>query len=583
MKTRTCLLANSLKPGWPRSPLCLVLSSLFFAFSAQAAPPDAGSLLNEQRQSGAALPDRLPAGRDKDIERMPMADTGARILIKGFRFSGAEGLATEAELQELVKTNIGKSLSFTELQELVAVVTGYLREKKGYLLARAYLPKQDVTGGIIEIAILAGKVDGKVRIDLKPPHRIDPGRLQCMADTAVAEGSTIRLEDLERAVLLMNDLPGMSTQASLERGDMPGATRIVIHAEEGRLFNGSVMADNYGDRYTGTARATAQLAVNDPLGRGEQFSVSYTGAENLNQGSLAASLPITASGLMANVAATVMHYKLGGDFANLNAKGRTETFSAGLGYPLMRSRNASLWLNLGAEELKMKDESNGATTRDRKVKLVSLGLTGSFYDGYGGGALTSSNLAFYQGDVDLSGLPANAAWDALGPRTAGSFFRALYSLARLQHVTGQLSAFASLRGQFSDGNLDSSQKFILGGPSGVRAYPVGEASGDQGYLLTLEGRYDLNSNVQLVGFADGGCINLNHQVWAGAVNNISGRNQYCLSGAGVGINVGKVGQYSLRASMAHALGNNPGRSLTGQNADNRSDKTRFWMQAVVWF
>ena len=116
-------------------------------------------------------------------------------------------------------------------------ITNYLREKKGFLLARAYLPKQDVTAGIVEIAVIAGRIDGKVRIDLKDPYRIRASFLQGMADRAVPGDSPVRMEQIERAVLLMNDLPGLNSQASLEPGGVPGTTRLVVSAAEGRLFH----------------------------------------------------------------------------------------------------------------------------------------------------------------------------------------------------------------------------------------------------------------------------------------------------------------------------------------------------------
>ena len=158
----------------------------------------------------------------------------------------------------------------------------------------------------------------------------------------------------------------------------------------------------------------------------------------------------------------------------------------------------------------------------------------------------------------------------------------------LQRVTQQIALFASLRGQLAGGNLDSSQKFILGGPSGVRAYPVGEASGDEGHALTLEGRFDVPNMpawaaTQLVGFFDSGWVKLHHDIYAGAITNATGKNDYWLNGAGVGLNIGKAGQYSVRTTYARTLGDNPGRSATGKDADNRSEDNRFWLQALVWF
>ena len=161
--------------------MVLLLTALLLSVApvALAAQPDAGTLLQEQRQLLPALPDRLPPKEQPETVKAPLTDRGIKVLVRGFRFTGRyEGMASEAELQELVKGSVGKTLGFAELQQLAVRVTNHLREKKGLLLTRAYLPRQDVTDGIVEIAILAGRIDGQVRLDLKEPSRIRPSLLE---------------------------------------------------------------------------------------------------------------------------------------------------------------------------------------------------------------------------------------------------------------------------------------------------------------------------------------------------------------------------------------------------------------------
>jgi hemolysin activation/secretion protein len=567
--------------------LIVILTFAYFP-PALAQPPDAGRLLQEQRQIQPTLPDRFPEKEAIEVERPPLADTGVKVLVKGFRFSGGQGIVTDAELLALVQDAVGKELGFAELQRLAERITSYLREKKGYLLARGYLPRQDVTAGIIEIAIIAGRIEGKARIRVKEPRRIRQGLLEGIAGRAIPEDAPARLENIERAVLLMNDLPGIASQASLERGETPGATRVVIAATEDRLLSGLLSGDNYGDRYTGTWRGNGQAALNDPFGLGDQFSVSITGAEHMLQGRAAYSLPVGASGMVWSASYTDLSYELGAELADLKVKGDARTIGTNLSYPLLRSRNASIWSGLGFEYLLLRDEANGTTTRDRKLPVGNASLTGSFFDGFGGGGLTSLYLALYYGKIDLSGLAGAEEIDAASARSAGDFARGIYSLARLQRVTQRISLFGSLRGQFAGQNLDSSQKFILGGPSGVRAYPVGEASGDEGHLMTFETRLDAPgfpswATTQLVGFIDAGYVHLHKDAWPGAVTSATGRNDYWLSGGGVGVNVGKAGVYGVRASYAYKINDNPGRSSSGKDVDNYSNDGRFWLQAMIWF
>ncbi|MBU1054913.1 MAG: ShlB/FhaC/HecB family hemolysin secretion/activation protein [Proteobacteria bacterium] len=562
--------------------LFLICGSLSFA-----APPDAGQLLNQERQPGKQLPDRLPQDSDKETERAP-PDAGTKVLVKGFCFSGSQGLATDAELEALISDSIGKELGFAGIKKLAERVTNYLREQKGYLLARAYLPKQDITAGIIEIAVIAGKVEGKVRVNVKKPRRVSQSLLEGIAGKALKAGSAIRMEEIERAVLLMNDLPGISSNALLERGATPGTTRLGIDVTEGPLISGLISGDNYGDRYTGIWRGSGRIAVNDPFGLGDQLSLSVIGAEHMYQGTTAYFLPLGATGLTWSLSYTGLYYELGDDLASLNANGCADTFATRFGYPILRTRSASVWAGLGFEYILLSDETNGTTTSDRKLSVGNAGFSGSFFDSFGGGGLSSANLALYSGNLDLSDLATAEAADASGPRSAGNFVRVTYSLARLQRLTRQVSLFGSVRGQIADNNLNSSQKLILGGPTGVRAYPVGEASGDEGHIMTFETRFDIPdppswAKVQLVGFVDTGYIKLHKDPWAASITNATTSNDYWLSGAGAGIVISKAGLYSVQTSYAHKIGDNPGRSMTGNDADNHDDNGRFWVQAVVWF
>lgn len=579
----------------PSTPQHRYLLSLFIAgailisgTSSHAAPPDAGTLLNEQRQPGSTLPDRLPKPEAKPAERPASTENGVKVTVTSFRFRGFDSLASEAELQALVAGSVGMSLSFSDLQALTTRITVYLRYNKGYLLARAYLPKQDVTAGVIEIAIIAGEMDNTIDIKSKDQTRIKAQKLRDLISAVMTPGKPLRSEDIERAILLMNDLPGVKAKADLQPGELSGTTRLVVEVAEGPLLSGSISTDNHGDRYTGIWRGNGYLSINDPFGNGEQLSLSLTGAENLFQGRAAYTLPVGASGLNWSLAYNGLYYQLGGDLASTNSSGRADTITTGVTYPLLRIRKASVWSGLNIEYMLLTDSNNGITTRDRNLLVGSGSLNGLAYDYLNGGGMTSAAINLYGGNLDLSGVKENKVADENGPRAGGGFFRTTYSLARLQRLTDQLTLFSTLRGQFSSGNLDSSQKFTLGGISGVRAYPTGEASGDDGHAFTAEARMELPfmpswAATQLIGFFDTGWVKLNNSPWTGAITNASGKNDYWLSGAGMGLNIGKSGSYSLRVGYARALGVNDGRSSTGKDADSRSDKDRFWLQGLVWF
>ncbi len=159
--------------------LLLVLSLSQPSMLLSAAPvPDAGSILRDLQQSQQQLPEQLPAP-EKTKEPLSKVEGTVHVLVKGFTFSGYEGLATEAELQEVVAGFIGKSVTFGELNGLTDRITAMLKAK-GWLQARGYLPQQDITSGIIKIFISQVKSDGKLTIKRNKSARICRNFLHCV-------------------------------------------------------------------------------------------------------------------------------------------------------------------------------------------------------------------------------------------------------------------------------------------------------------------------------------------------------------------------------------------------------------------
>lgn len=170
--------------------------------------------------------------------------------------------------------------------------------------------------------------------------------------------------------------------------------------------------------------------------------------------------------------------------------------------------------------------------------------------------------------------PVTRALDARTARTEGSFDRWNLSWQRLQPLGASFSLYLSASAQAASKNLDSSQKMSLGGIQGVRAYPQNEAPGDQGYLATLEARYELPVPVagawQIAAFADTGHVRQNRDPWTAAPNSRT------LSGFGIGIHAALPRQWFVRAALAHRIGS----ARPTSDADRR---LRLWLQAAALF
>nr|MDA8164809.1 hypothetical protein [Desulfobacteraceae bacterium] len=496
----------------------------------------------------------LPKKGPLEAVRPALADIGAvKIPVRQIRFSGAADLVPETELQALVRDGVGTDLDFTGLQGLASKVTAYLRSR-GWPLARAYLPRQDVTAGRIEIAILEGKLEsggGGWRIALAEGARLAPGRLAAMAEAAAPSGGEVRQEKLERALLLMNDLPGLHASARLERGSENGTTRAVVDAREGPLLTGSVWADNYGNDSTGQAQASTILSLNDPCGYGDQVNLSATASGGLQLARLGYDFPLGARGLRAGLGATLLRYEVvegSGEAAGFD--GQSWILLAGLAYPIVRTRALNLKGVLDFGHKALRDDSRAGPLRDRRIDAFTLALQGNRLDPWGGGGLTGGSVGLTYGDLDLSRVLADEAADAATLRTQGRYSKINLNLSRLQQLPARFTLLGRFSAQWTQQNLDSSEQFFLGGPLGLRAYPLGEGQGDEGWLAGLDFGYDVPGgtpwgDLQLSAFLDTGRIRLHHDAGSLTIATATGQNTYGLSGAGLGLDLGQPGSHAL--------------------------------------
>ncbi len=555
--------------------LCLISAS---SLQAQTVP-DAGSILRDQKpvqEQQRQLP--LP----EEQKRVPSkADDGLSVEVKGFTFSGYEGVATEAQLRETVASAIGKTLSYRELQLLADNITTLFKER-GFYQAKAYLPSQDITPGIIHIAVIQVKSDGRMSIKRDKSVRLNNNILLKIGRPSVKYAQPVNEHQLERSLLLMNDLPGITAKASLVPGREAGTNGVEITVTEGPLYAGAVWSDNQGSYYTGSWRGNATLSLNDPLHNGDQMTLLLTESSGLVQGRIGYSIPLPFNGIRANLAYTGMRYELGGQLASLQYKGVGNSIDAGLSYPLLRSRTSSITTSFSYCYRALTDSNFDIDISDKQLNNATFSVSGDRYDQLFGGGYTTYNLGITTGslhesiaDISLTG-------------TEGTYTRINFGLARMQRLSEQLNINISGTTQAAMSNLNSSEKMTLGGPGSVRAYPVGEGAGDEGQLFSTDLRYTLPFSTtwcsfQLGAFYDAGHITLNHDRFIDDVFNATGRNNYWLQGAGIGLNCSFSGSGSLRASWAHVIGDNPGQDDFGKNSDGRSDSNRVWLQAMLSF
>jgi hemolysin activation/secretion protein len=557
--------------------LCLVLFLTVFPVLA-AQRPDAGQTSESLLQQPLTAPSKATSSAiTVEREQKPPLETplGQRFLVTTIQITGINALLDSAELAPLYHSLLMKEVSMGEVRATANRITTYLREH-GYLVAYAYIPTQDVTDGNLEIAILPGRY-GRIRIN--STASLAKSVIQSRLGN-LHSGAVIHRFELERAILLLNDVSGISAKAMLLPGSAIGEADVVIEVLPDKTVEGSVSVDNFGNRFTGVTRYSVSASRYTLSSRGDQARLNaITSGNGLISGSLTYQIPFGGDGGTLSVAYSDMYYELGETFASLNANGRAKTTSINWSYPLLRSRNADLYLQIGFDDKTLYDSvraANPPTIQDKHAHTVNIGISGNSRDNWGGGGANAYSLAYSAGRLAID-TPTLRDNDALTAKTAGNYQKYSLRLVRQQMLRDNLSLLLSFTGQAASKNLDSSEKMSLGGAYGVRAYPQGEAPGDQVYIVTAELRQLLSKQkllpgqLQLALFFDAGSAMLSKHVWDHTTPN-----RRKLYSVGTGLIWFEANQYSLRLDYARKIGS--------AEAESDTDKAgRFWLQGTRYF
>jgi hemolysin activation/secretion protein len=543
--------------------------------SAEVSPPEAGAILRNIKPELPPTP-KKPSTLQIPEPQGSAGQSDVKVVIKGWRITGAQ-LFSAAELEQSLKSYVGQPVSLAELRNAASDLSLFYR-RKGYF-ATAVLPPQEIRDGIVEVAIREARL-GNVEVEGgEGVFQGDRARKTMIA--AHPQGETLKLRDLERGILLLNDLPGSIVSSTLKAGRKVGDSDLGLKLSSSQLLSGSLDYGNAGVHSVGMHQYGGTLALNNPLKVGDLAMFRLQGGSGNVYGRLAYTVPIAYSGLKLGWSVSGLYYSLGAPFENLAAHGSAWSGGVFATYPLIRGVNGNLYASTGFDDRRYYNAVLGETLSDKEVQVGYLGLSGDYQDHAFSGAVTHYGVTASIGSLDLSGNRTDEELNDATARSSGAYQKFILSFSRLQRVSDEVRLYLGLSGQLATKNLDSSEKFSLGGPYGVRAYPVNEALGDQGYLFNFEVRYSVYKDIELLGFIDHGGVNLHVDTWSGSNSGVP--NNYTLSGGGVGVNWTAPGNFSIRGTVAQRIGSNPARNPEGRDSDGSYETPHFWVSLSKYF
>ena len=453
---------------------------------------------HEERRTQPAAP-ALPATPPRGETAVP---GGPPIVAGAIRVDGATQLPPSA-FAAAIEPYLGRPLGADELRALARDVAAAAR-RAGYGLATAWVPQQDLVAGILRVTLDEGRIDA---IEAEGPGHEEVARRLA----PLATGRAVRTAELERALLLAADMPGISLgRPRLVRRD--GRNVLQLRTAFDRV-QGHVTVDNAGSATAGPVRARVGVDVNGVLTSGDRLSlgamVTPLQPREFQLAEAAYRAPVGHAGTEVSVSGYVGHSRAGGSLRADDIAGVSSQGEVAVTHPVVRSRAGSVWASAALTVRDSNLDRAGTRVRDDRIVTATAAV---YANGLLAGGRMRVRLAYVQG---LDWLRATMRGDPLASRAdAGGRFS--LGEAWLQYdrpLGGRFSLELAGEAQLASRPLLASEELGLGGRQFLRAFDYWEVSGDEGVAASAELRYDLESGLpsplrrlQLYLYADAGRV-----------------------------------------------------------------------------
>jgi hemolysin activation/secretion protein len=389
---------------------------------------------------------------------------------------------------------------------------------------------------------------------------------------------------LDRTILLLNDLPGSSVQAGLAPGQSEGETQVVLQSRNKPVVTGSVGLDRHGSVSTGEGRELIEVAINSPTGRGEQYTASLMHSLGTRFGRVGFSMPVGSDGVRAGINVSRVDYRVvEGPQAIANLNGQSSSASADISYPVIRTQQGNLYVSGSYTAKWFENFANQVVSRSYGTQVGAFSIMGNWFDNWF--KRDASNQVSASASVGRLGFHDSLSQvnDEFGARTEGMYQKLNMSFARSQAIDDGWVLYTSASAQVASKNLDSSEKFYVGGASGVRAYPTSEGGGSTGELYQVELRKRFSNGVELRFFRDEGHVRQN--IFPNP--SVTSPNILRYGGGGIALIANLPNNITMSMAWSRRVGGNPNPlpnssgELVDQDGTKRFD--RFWLSASMTF
>lgn len=450
-------------------------------------PPSLDPNRLEQRFERPAVPQSVPEIEMPEPESAPPPRDAERITLTltELRIEG-NSVYDGASLAALWQDKLGKPVTLADLYAIRDAITARYRND-GYVLSQAVVPAQRIRDGVVRLQVVEGYVS-EVVIQGEATDRL--GLLRRMGEKIKAS-RPLRMTEMERYVLLADDLPGVAVKTVLEASpDTPGASRLTLTLER-TPFDGYLTLDNRGTRSVGPMQLTGVASVEDQFGLFERTTAQGIVTPQIRElrfFDLGQLVPVDAEGTVVEYGVRRSWSQPGDSVRPLELDSLTTSARVAVSHPFIRSRTQSLRGGAGFTIRDSRTDALGDTLSQDRLRILSVTLSYDFADGWGGTNLLTAELS--KGlDILNETRSGSAALSRSGGRS--DFRKLALSAQHNQPLDDSTILVLSGEAQYSPDQLLSSEEYGLGGKQYGRAFDSSEITGDSGFAGRAELQYVL--------------------------------------------------------------------------------------------
>lgn len=371
------------------------------------------------------------------------------------------------------------------IESVALEITNFYRER-GFILAKAFIPKQQVRDGIVAITLLLGEL-GEVKVEdnkrvsenlIKQPFKRDINK-------------PVTNNRIDESLYLVNDIPGVRAQGFFSPGAQVGDTLLTTKILEEKWTTFNLRIDNHGSENTSENRAYADVYVHNPLGIGDEIHASILNSynpDNSTYGSLRYSSFIFSPRVRGSLGYST------NDFVSRNLQGSSDSFFSGestvtdvrLSYHFKRGRTRNFSTDVSYSDIDTSLDTNvGSSTREL-VEKVSLGFN---FD-----ILNEKRRELYIGNFSLHNAETfeNGFFgDVTSDELFATFDLSMITFFKVPFTGVNSRALFKTSMQYAGESLSNLNQLNLTGPSRLRAFGVNGLQADDAIYLGADWIFNL--------------------------------------------------------------------------------------------